>query len=130
LGNFRGIVNGFLYRMIERLGVTPTYSEAVIHNGTVYLSGQVPWKSAGKNIQEQTKEVLELIDARLFEAGSDRTKLLSMQIFLKNSEDYSEMNKVFVEWLPSGAAPARNTICGIMFPKPEWSIEIVVVAAV
>ena len=117
-------------RMIKRLGVTPTYSEAVIHNGTTYLSGQVPWITAGESIAAQTKEVLELIDTRLYEVGSDKSKLLSMQIFLKNSEDYAEMNKVFVEWLPTDSAPARNTICGITFPKPGWGIEIVVVAAV
>jgi enamine deaminase RidA (YjgF/YER057c/UK114 family) len=116
--------------MIERMGVSPTYSEAVIHNGTVYLSGQVPWRTAGESIAAQTAEVLELVEKRLFDAGSDKGKMLSMQIFLKNPEDYAEMNRVFVEWLPSGAAPARNTICGSIFPKPEWSIEIVVVAAV
>ena len=116
--------------MIERMGVSPTYSEAVIHNGTVYLSGQVPWLTAGESIATQTKEVLQLVEKRLVDAGSDKGKMLSMQIFLKNPEDYAEMNRVFVEWLPIGTAPARNTICGITFPKPEWSIEIVVVAAV
>ena len=116
--------------MIQRFGITPTYSEGVIHNGVVYLSGQVPWQTAGNSIQEQTKEVLDLVQTGLLEAGSDKSRILSMQIFLRNSEDYMEMNKVFVEWLPLGTAPARNTICGIDFPKAEWGIEIVVVAAV
>ena len=107
----------------------PTYSEAVIHNGTVYLSGQVPWMSAGQTIEKQTKEVLELIDTQLLAAGSSKFGILSMQIFLKNSEDYSEMNRVFVEWIPLGCTPARNTLCGIEFPNSKWNIEIVVIAA-
>jgi enamine deaminase RidA (YjgF/YER057c/UK114 family) len=116
--------------MIERIGVKPTYSEAVICNGMAHLSGQVPWKSAGQEIGLQVAEVLELVDERLKEAASDRTKIISMQIFLKNSEDYPKMNEIFLNWIPEGFSPARNTICGVQFPQPGWGVEIVVVAAV
>jgi enamine deaminase RidA (YjgF/YER057c/UK114 family) len=115
--------------MINRIGVKPTYSESVTYNGTVYLSGQVPWATAGKPISSQAKEVFELIDMQLAAAGTDKTRILSLQIFLTNPGDYADMNKVFTEWIPSGTAPARNTICGVKFPTAGWSIEVVVVAA-
>lgn len=115
--------------MIERIGVKPTYSEAVISNGTVYLSGQVPWETTGRDITEQVQEVLDLIDLRLAEARSDKTRILSMQIFLKSPENYAAMNDVFLKWIPEGCSPARNTICGVNFPTPGWGVEIVVIAA-
>lgn len=114
---------------IQRYGTKLTYSEAVIHNKTVYLSGQVPWLTAGQSIYEQASEVFELIDKQLEQAGSNRTQILSLQIFLKNPEDYSEMNRAFIMWMPDGSAPARNTICGVQFPTADWGLEVVVVAA-
>lgn len=114
---------------LHRIDTKPTYSESVIHNNTVYLSGQVPWATAGLPILEQAKEVFELVDAQLCAAGSDKTRILSMQIFLKDPNDYDNMNSVFKSWIPNGFAPARNTICGIKFPNSEWGIEVVVTAA-
>jgi enamine deaminase RidA (YjgF/YER057c/UK114 family) len=115
--------------MIRRIDSKPTYSEIVIHGSTVYLSGQVPWNTSGLGIEEQTKEVLSLIDAQLHRAGSHRTKLLSMQVFLKDPADYAAFNQVFTAWIPESVTPARNTICGIQFPNPDWKLEIVVIAA-
>ena len=114
---------------IERFDINPTYTNIITHNNTVYLSGQVPWKTAGEDIALQVNEVFEQIRDHLKTAGTDLTKILSMQVFLKNPSDYSVFNKVFLEWIPVGCAPTRNTICGIQFPNPHWSIEIVVVAA-
>lgn len=114
---------------IKRIGTKPTYSEAVIHNKTVYLSGQVPWLTAGQTMYEQACEVFELIDKALVEAGSNKTQILSLQVFLKNPEDYSEMNRAFIMWMPDGYSPVRNTICGVQFPMHNWAIEVVVVAA-
>jgi len=114
--------------IIKRIDVKPTYSDIVIHNSTIYLSGQVPWISAGKSIQEQANEVFKHIDDRLKDAGSDREHILSMQVFLKNPEDYPIFNEAFLIWMPNGCAPARNTICGIQFPNANWGLEIVVIA--
>jgi len=115
---------------IKRIDIKPTYSEIVIHNRTVYLSGQVSWLTAGKPIEDQTKEVLKHIDDRLRDAGSDKAHIISMQIFLKDPADYPKFNEVFISWIPSKSTPARNTICGIQFPTADWGLEIVVVAAV
>ena len=116
--------------LVKRIGTKPTYSEAVIHRDTVYLSGQVPWATAGQSIQAQAKEVFELVDIQLQNAGSDKSKILSLQIFLTDPQDYANMNKVFTQWIPNGSAPARNTICGVKFPNAQWSIEVVVVATI
>ena len=115
---------------IRRIDLHPTYSEGVVHNGVVYLSGQVPWASAGAGIAEQTEEVFQNIQKQLVAAGSDLDRILSMQIFLEDPANYETMNSVFQRWIPPGHAPARNTICGVRFPKSGWGIEIVVVAAV
>lgn len=115
---------------ILRVNSHPTYSDAVVHNGVVYLSGQVPWFTAGAGIAEQTEEVFQNIHKQLLAAGSDLHRILSMQIFLEDPANYETMNSVFLKWIPPGYAPARNTICGVKFPKPGWGIEIIVVAAV
>jgi len=116
---------------IKRLGITTRYSQVVIHNNTLYLSGQVPWKTgpAGEKIQVQTQEVLDFIDAELAAAGSDKSKILSLQIFMQNPGEYELMNSVYDRWVSPGSPPARNTICGIRFPNPTWLLEMVVVAA-
>jgi len=116
---------------ITRLGIATRYSQVVIHNNTLYLSGQVPWVTgpAGATIEEQTQEVLNFIDAELAAAGSDKSKLLSLQIFMRNPAEYERMNSVYDKWVSPGNAPARNTICGVQFPNPTWGLEMVVVAA-
>jgi len=116
--------------MIERLGAKQTYSEIVIHNSTVYLSGQVPWTTCKAPFQEQVVEVLQLVQQRLQQAGSSKDAILTMQIFLKDPANYPLFNEVFLNWLPEDTAPARNTISGVCFPNPDWALEIVVTAAI
>lgn len=113
---------------IHRIDVHSHYSQSVSYNGVVYLSGQVSWN--GGDITEQCREVFRHVDEQLARAGSARDRILSMQIFLRNSADYAAMNAVWDEWMPVGAAPARNTICGVQFPNPAWLVEVVVTAAV
>ena len=115
--------------MIRRIDTKPTYTEIVIHDKTVYLSGQVPWKTAGTHIRYQCIEVFKNIDEKLEEAGTEKRKILNLQVFLKDPTHYSIFNEEFIKWIPDGFAPARNTICGITFPYNEWGLEIVVTAA-
>jgi enamine deaminase RidA (YjgF/YER057c/UK114 family) len=116
---------------IARMDVHPTYSDVVIHGNTVYLAGQVPWKTAaaGAPLREQAWEVLDLISQKLSRAGSSLSKMLSMQVFLRDPNGYDEFNSVFTQFVPAGTAPARNTICGVSFPNPNWKLEVVVIAA-
>lgn len=114
--------------MIRRIDSQPRYSQAVVHNGTVYLSGQISLQ--GGDITAQTREVFEHVERQLERAGSSKSRILNLQIFLVHPGHYDAMNAVYDEWLPAGCAPARNTICGVVFPNPSWLIEVVCYAAV
>ena len=112
---------------ITRLHVGKTLAEAAIHNGTVYLAGQVA-EDATQNIEGQTREILGHIDRLLAEAGTDKTRILMCQIFLADVKDFSGMNAVWNEWVAPGNAPARATV-EAKLAKPEWLVEMVVTAA-
>ena len=95
---------------ITRIGSGPRMSKAVAHGATVYLAGQVADKAAGKSVTEQTREILGIIDALLAQAGSDKTKLLSANIWLTDIKTFGEMNAVWDAWVAPGCAPARATV--------------------
>ena len=113
---------------LQRFHVGQRYCEYVIHNDTVYLSGQVP-DDAGLDIQGQTQQVLDYIDRWLIEAGSGRRNLISATIYLADLADYDGMNQVWDAWLPSACAPARATVQAKL-ARPGWRVEIQVIAAV
>jgi enamine deaminase RidA (YjgF/YER057c/UK114 family) len=112
---------------IRRLHVGPRMSEAVIHDGIVYLAGQIA-EDATQDIGGQTRQVLAAIDTLLAEAGTDKTRLLTAQIFLADMADFAAMNAVWDAWVPTGQTPARATVQARL-ARPEWKIEIVVTAA-
>lgn len=113
---------------IQRLHVASRYSEVVIHNGVVYLSGQLADDFSG-DIRQQTRETLAAIDRLLAEAGTDKSRLLSATIFLRDIDaDYAGMNAEWDAWVAPGAAPARATVQARLY-APEVRIEIQVVAA-
>ena len=113
--------------MIERIDAGPRMSEACIHGGLVYLAGQVP-ETAGADIETQTREVLEAIDALLAQAGSDKSRLLMVTIYLTDMRDYAAMNEVWDEWVPEGTAPVRACI-EAKLANPGYLVEMVVTAA-
>ncbi|MEO6351603.1 MAG: RidA family protein [Burkholderiaceae bacterium] len=112
---------------IKRLHVGKRMSEAAVHNGTVYLAGQVA-ADATQDIRGQTHDVLIQIDSLLAQAGSDKSCILMCQIFLSDLKDFDAMNQVWEEWVASGCTPPRATIQA-QLAKPEWLIEIVITAA-
>jgi enamine deaminase RidA (YjgF/YER057c/UK114 family) len=111
---------------IQRLHVGKRLSEAAIYNNTIYLAGQVA-EDATQDIAGQTKQVLSAIDKLLAEAGSDKTKLLQVTIFIADMKDFPGMNAVWDEWVVQGATPPRATV-EAKLAKPEWRVEMVVVA--
>jgi enamine deaminase RidA (YjgF/YER057c/UK114 family) len=113
--------------MVTRLHVAARYSEVAIAGGTVYLAGQVPDQAPEADIEGQTREVLGHIDRLLAEAGSDKTQLLSVQIFLKDITDIGRMNAVWDAWVVPGHTPPRATVQAAL-ADPRWRIEVVVVA--
>jgi enamine deaminase RidA (YjgF/YER057c/UK114 family) len=112
---------------IKRLYVGKRMSEVAIHNNTVYLAGQVASDSSA-DIQGQTREVLAAIDKLLAEAGSDKSCILSTQIFITDIALFPAMNEVWDEWVAQGHTPPRATV-EAKLANPAWLVEIVVVAA-
>ena len=114
--------------MIQRFEVGARWSEMAVHNGTVYLAGQIA-DDTSAGIKGQTRQVLDAIDALLAQAGSHKNRILHAQIFLPDLGDFAGMNEVWEAWVEPGHAPTRATVqAGLADPK--WKIEIVVTAAV
>ncbi len=110
---------------ITRIEPGPRMSEAVIHNGTLYLAGQV---SKGATVTEQTKGVLAEIDKVLAKCGSDKSKILSATIWLSDISTFAEMNAVWDAWVDPKNPPARATSEGKL-ATPDYQVEIIIVAA-
>lgn len=115
---------------IQRFQTGQRMSQAVVHNGTVYLAGQVAQDKQGASAAEQTQNILDRIDALLAEAGSDKSKLLSATIWLNTMDDFDAMNGVWDAWIPEGAAPARACVESPRLARPVFTVEIGVIAAV
>ncbi len=113
---------------IRRLRTESRYSEIVIHNGTVYLAGQLD-EDLQDGIEAQTRATLDCIDRLLAEAGSDKSRMLSVTIYLKDmARDYAAMNRLWDAWLAGTAAPARACVEARMY-TPECLVEMSVIAA-
>lgn len=116
------------FATIQRNGLdNPNMSQAVIHSGIVYVSGQVD--ATASDIQGQTKNVLSKIDSLLKEAGTDKTKLLTASIWVKDIEkDFKGMNSVWSEWIDPKNKPVRATVEANM-ASPDILVEVQVSAA-
>jgi enamine deaminase RidA (YjgF/YER057c/UK114 family) len=113
---------------IKRIGVGSRMSKAVVHGGTVYVSGTVADKAAGRSVGEQTREILAIIDGLLAEAGTDKSKLLSASIWLTDIKTFAEMNAVWDAWVAPGATPARATV-EAKLAAAQYNVEIACIAA-
>lgn len=111
---------------VTRLESGPRMSQGVIHNGLVYLAGQVG--NPGESVADQTRTILSEIDRLLAAAGSDKTRILSAQIWLADMGTFAEMNAVWDSWVPAGHTPARAT-GESKLATPDYRVEIIVVAA-
>jgi enamine deaminase RidA (YjgF/YER057c/UK114 family) len=113
---------------IERHDVGPRMSKAVVHGNTVYLAGIVADNPKGKSIKEQTKDILGQIEGFLKKAGTDKSKLLSANIWITDMANFAEMNAVWDAWVAPGNTPARATV-EARLAAPDYKVEIMVVAA-
>ena len=102
-------------------------SQLVIHGDTIYLAGQVA-KDRAADITEQTQQVLDKIDALLAEAGTDKTKILSAQVWISSIGHFAAMNEVWDAWIPEGNAPARACI-EARLASPDLLVEAGIIAA-
>ena len=114
--------------MITRIDAGPRLSKAVVHNKTVYTSGQVA-SDTSAGVTGQTQQVLAKIDAILAQCAIDKSHVVSASIWLADIGDYDEMNTVWDAWVAPGSAPARATVEAHL-ATPEYRVEIAVIAAI
>ena len=112
---------------ITRIESGARMSQVVIHNGIAYLAGQVG--AEGASVTEQTEAVLTSVDRLLAEAGTDKTKLLTAQIWVADIADFAGMNAVWDAWVAPGCAPARWT-GEAKLATPSFKVEVIVTAAI
>ena len=112
---------------IKRLHLGKRLSEVTIHNGTVYLAGQIA-SDATQDITGQTRDVLRQIDSLLADAGTDKTRILMLQIFISDLANFPAMNEVYDAWIVQGHQPPRATV-EAKLATPAHLVEIVVTAA-
>ena len=113
---------------ITRIDQNTRRSRAVIHGTIVFLAGQVADDKTAP-IAEQTRQALAKVDDMLARAGTDKSNLLSAQIWLRTMDDFEGMNAVWDAWVVAGKTPAR--CCGkVELADPALRIEIVVTAAI
>lgn len=112
---------------ITRHHTNQRMSQIVIHGDTVYLAGQVA-NDSNADITLQTQQVLQKIDALLAEAGSDKSKILTAQIWLTSMGHFAQMNEVWDTWVPEGHAPGRACI-EARLASPDLLVEVGIIAA-
>jgi enamine deaminase RidA (YjgF/YER057c/UK114 family) len=113
---------------IRRIEIGPRMSQAAVHGDAVYMAGQVALGKPGASVGEQTRNILDRIDARLAEAGSSKSKLPTATIWLTDMNQFAEMNAVSDAWVAAGSAPFRACVESTL-ASPDYAIEIQVTAA-
>jgi enamine deaminase RidA (YjgF/YER057c/UK114 family) len=113
--------------IIQRKETKQRMSRIVIHQGVIYLCGQV-CADATQGIEHQTQTMLNKVDQLLVDAGSDKQHMLSATIYIKDMQDFAAMNTIWDNWVPEGYAPARACVQASM-ARPELLVEVSVVAA-
>ncbi|MBP2300622.1 RidA family protein [Azospirillum picis] len=113
--------------MIKRFQTGPRMSQAVVCQGMVHIAGQVADNRTG-SIQEQTRDVLAKIDALLKEAGTDKSKLVAVNVFLPHITDFDAMNEVYDAWIDPANPPAR-ACTEARLADPNLRVEMTALAA-
>jgi enamine deaminase RidA (YjgF/YER057c/UK114 family) len=113
--------------IIQRFDNGPRFCRVLSHNGTVYVAGIVADDLSGDTTQ-QTAEILKKIDGYLTLAGTDKSKLLSAQIWLRDIADFERMNAAWDLWIDRSAMPVRATV-EARLAGDGYRVEIMVTAA-
>ena len=109
------------------------YSQAIVHNGLAFLSGQIPLNPAtGQmvegNLTAQTERVLENIKGLLEACGSSLDRVVKTTVFLKDMGEFQQMNEVYGRYFGQNP-PARSTIEAARLPR-DVRVEIDAIAIV
>ncbi|MBX9447572.1 RidA family protein [Dickeya chrysanthemi] len=112
---------------ITRINPDARWSDAVIYNNTLYYTS-VP-ENLDADAQAQTENALASLDAILQQAGTDKSRLLDVTIFLADKADFAAMNAAWDAWVVAGSAPVRCTVEAKLM-NPKFRVEIKAIAAV
>ena len=109
------------------------YNQAILHNDTLYISGQIAIDATTNqivpaNIEAQTQQIMKNLQAILREAGLDFSNVVKSSIFVKDLSNFELINAVYGRYFDSETAPARETVEVARLPK-DVEIEISMVAA-
>ena len=110
---------------IKRTSGDQRFSSVVEHNGTLYFAGLT---SSKKTFEEQLLDILTEFETRAKNAGSDRSRILSALVILKDMKDFAELNKVWIDWFGGKDLPTRATFQAEM-AREDILVEIVFTAA-
>ena len=111
---------------ITRQGTNQILSSSVEYHNFVYLAG-ITADDTSQDVTGQTRQVIAKIDALLEANGTDKTRLLQAQIWLKDIRDRGAMNELWTAWVPAGMAPARACVEANM-ADPRHLVEIMITA--
>ena len=114
---------------ITRIETSERLSQAVVHNGIAYIAGQVARDKPGASAAEQTQNIHDRTDALLIKAGTDKSRLLTAQVWISDIRYFDEMNQVWNAWLAPGEAPTRACVESRL-AATHYFVEISVTAAV
>ena len=109
------------------------YNQAVVHNDTLYVSGQIAINPATgdlitDNIEDETRRVMENLKAILTEAGLSFADVLKCSVFVSDMHNYGRINAVYAEYFDDATAPARELVEVANLPK-FVNVEISLIAA-
>lgn len=111
---------------IKRIDTNNLMSMCVVKDDMVYMSGLTASDSS-QDMKGQCRQILNKIDEYLTEVGSDRSKLLTAQIWLSDIRDWADMNELWSAWIDPENPPTRATV-EAKLAFPEMSVEIMVTA--
>ena len=113
---------------IQRIDPGQRLASAVVHGGLVYLAGHVA-HDPNAGVREQTAQILTDIDRHLAEAGTDKSRLLTVSVWLADIGHFEEMNAAWDAWVDRANLPARATV-EARLASPAWKVEIAGIAAI
>ncbi|PWK76713.1 RidA family protein [Aminobacter sp. AP02] len=114
--------------MIQYFQSGSRMSQAVVYGGMVHIAGQVA-NDRKAGIESQTRDVLSKIDQLLAEAGTSKSRLVAVNVFLPQIGDFEAMNSVYDAWVDPERLPARACV-EARLADPDLRIEITAVAAI
>jgi enamine deaminase RidA (YjgF/YER057c/UK114 family) len=111
---------------IDRYDIDSRFTNAATIGNLVFMSGQV---GTGSTIEEQTESALEEVALALKKAGSDKSRILELTIWLKDiKRDYAAMNSVYDRWIVPGKPPCRACVQSELY-SPDCLVEVRAIAS-